>query len=54
MGEYYTEFYDELPSLTEILKDIKEHLRAEKIELENKLLSAREENYLEVLERIIK
>lgn len=53
-GEYYTEFYDTLPTEEEMIKDIKEHLKEEKDNFENSILSAREENYLKVLKKIEK
>lgn len=52
MGEYYTEFYDTLPTETEMIKDIKEHLQEVKTDLNNSILTAREENYLRVLNNL--
>ena len=54
MGEYYTEFYDELPTEEEMKEDIKEYLIKEKEKMESHILTAREENYLKILQKVIK
>lgn len=49
-GLNITEFYDTKPTEEEIIKDTKDYLIKEKEELKNRILSGREERYLEILE----
>jgi len=53
-GEYYTEFYDTLPTIEELKKDLREYLLKQKEEYENSILGGREENYLKILNKIAK
>lgn len=53
-GLINTFFYDNIPTQDEILKDIEEDLRASLEEYKNKLLTAREEQYLKILRGLFK
>lgn len=55
MGLIRTFLYDEIPTEEEILKEVKEDLKESLKEYEdNYFLSAREEEYLKILKRILK
>ena len=52
-GYYLTEFFDNYPSEEEIYQFIKEHIFKEYQDLNNKVISGREEQYLKVFEKIL-
>lgn len=52
-GEILTLDYDTLPTESEIIEDVKDYLAEMKTKLENSLLSAREEKYLKMLEKVV-
>lgn len=45
-------FYDDIPTEEEVLKDVKEDLRNDLKEYEEKILTGREENYLKILREL--
>ena len=47
-------FYDDIPTEEEVLKDVKEDLRNDLKEYKEKILTGREEEYLNILKFIIK
>ena len=51
-GYIYTFFYEDFPVLSEIEEDISQHYEDQKKELNNKLLSAYEENHLDAINKI--
>lgn len=54
-GEDYTEFYDSMPSKEEMLIDLRDMLLKTRLELQEEFCpSAREENYLRILNKIAK
>jgi hypothetical protein len=52
LGKYYTEFYKKYPTEEELIKDIKEHLKEVKKDFKNSILTAIEERYLKILDRM--
>ncbi len=53
-GLINTFFYDEYPTEEEIIKDVKEDLIKDLKEYKEKILTANEEEYLKILERVLK
>ena len=53
-GLINTFFYDNIPIIKEILKDVEEDLKASLEEYKNKILTAREEQYLKILRGLFK
>ncbi len=54
MGLINSFFYDDIPTEKEVLKDVKEDLINDLKEYQSKILTAREEEYLNILKRVLK
>ena len=52
MGVIMTFFYDTYPTEEEIIKDVEEDLREDLESYSNKILTAKEEEYLKILRRL--
>lgn len=52
-GEILTLLYDNQPTEEEIIKEVRENLKETKKDLSNSLLTAREEGYLEILNKLV-